>query len=474
MEGRGLSKTLENLTLGSITLSAGEREGESATASISSANPRPKSPLKSPSKMAARASPKPYDVPLPTALGPGGLVSMLKSLRQIRDVNVEREAMAKKLLATTAVKTKDTVKNTTMFEDTFVTCQGDKRDDNNNLATREEARTHEAFTTATDLEKRIIRQVEHYFGDYNLPKDKWMLEKMEECDDGWFDMETMMTFKRLRSLTQDPSVVLTALAKSPQDLMQIENWGHGKGRVRRNPVYPIPEVTEARRISLQERTLFVWGFDKTTSLDELIEYFENNFRNVVNIRQRTMLTKNREPAEESGEQSEKVEPQRHFMGSLFLTFATRQDAEDFYKNRRQSLSFKDRKLQTKWQKDFFNAKTVFNDEYDETTVLRTVYVSGFDNKDTTKEELVQFFKRFQGPVALRKRVYRFDASDGAWQFTGAVFVSFDTPENAKKFLNMFSEQNLIYNDSDVLRVKWQGEFYEEKGLFKQELASLHH
>ena len=68
------------------------------------------------------------------------------------------------------------------------------------------------------------------------------------------------------------------------------------------------------------------------------------------------------------------------MGSLFLTFATRQDAEEFYKNRRQSLSFKDRKLQTKWQKDFFNAKTVFNDEYDETIVLRTVYVSGFDNK----------------------------------------------------------------------------------------------
>ena len=38
----------------------------------------------------------------------------------------------------------------------------------------------------------------------------------------------------------------------------------------------------------QERTLFVWGFDKaSTSLDDLIEYFENGFRNVVNIRQRT-------------------------------------------------------------------------------------------------------------------------------------------------------------------------------------------
>ena len=38
----------------------------------------------------------------------------------------------------------------------------------------------------------------------------------------------------------------------------------------------------------QERTLFVWGFDKaSTSLDDLIEYFENGFQNVVNIRQRT-------------------------------------------------------------------------------------------------------------------------------------------------------------------------------------------
>ena len=68
------------------------------------------------------------------------------------------------------------------------------------------------------------------------------------------------------------------------------------------------------------------------------------------------------------------------MGSVFVTFATRRDAEDFYQNRRQSLSFKDRKLGTKWQKDFFNAKAVFNDEFDENAVLRTVLVSGFDNK----------------------------------------------------------------------------------------------
>ena len=35
--------------------------------------------------------------------------------------------------------------------------------------------------------------------------------------------------------------------------------------------------------------MFVWGFDKTkTSLDDLIEFFEKGFQNVVNIRRRTI------------------------------------------------------------------------------------------------------------------------------------------------------------------------------------------
>ena len=85
---------------------------------------------------------------------------------------------------------------------------------------------------------------------------------------------------------------------------------------------------------------------------------------------------------------------------------------------------------------------------------------------------MEFFKRFQGPVALRKRVYRFDASDGAWQFTGGVFLIFDTRQNARNFMDFVSNQRLIYNDSDVLQVKWEVEFYQEKGLFKEELALL--
>ena len=39
--------------------------------------------------------------------------------------------------------------------------------------------------SATDLEFKIIRQLEYYFGDYNLPKDKFMRELME-LEDGKF------------------------------------------------------------------------------------------------------------------------------------------------------------------------------------------------------------------------------------------------------------------------------------------------
>ena len=35
-------------------------------------------------------------------------------------------------------------------------------------------------TDKADLDKKIIRQIEYYFGDFNLPKDQFMRELMEE------------------------------------------------------------------------------------------------------------------------------------------------------------------------------------------------------------------------------------------------------------------------------------------------------
>ena len=38
---------------------------------------------------------------------------------------------------------------------------------------------------------------------------------------------------------------------------QVENWGAGKGRVRRNPNKPLPELNEARKLSEMVHNLIV-------------------------------------------------------------------------------------------------------------------------------------------------------------------------------------------------------------------------
>ena len=70
---------------------------------------------------------------------------------------------------------------------------------------------------------------------------------------------------------------------------------------------------------------------------------------------------------------------REFLGSVFVTFGSKSDANDFFKDQRLNrLTFKGRKLKAKWQRDFLNDRAEFNDELDEAALDRTIYVSGFD------------------------------------------------------------------------------------------------
>jgi len=43
----------------------------------------------------------------------------------------------------------------------------------------------------TDNGKKIVRQVEYYFGDLNLQRDTFLLDEMKK-DEGWVSVDTMM------------------------------------------------------------------------------------------------------------------------------------------------------------------------------------------------------------------------------------------------------------------------------------------
>lgn len=75
-----------------------------------------------------------------------------------------------------------------------------------------------AVTKLQGMIKMSIILFQYYFGDINLPRDKFMLEKIKQ-DDGWIPMSVMLTFQRLAKLTTDPKVVVKALFHS--DLMEV-------------------------------------------------------------------------------------------------------------------------------------------------------------------------------------------------------------------------------------------------------------
>lgn len=102
----------------------------------------------------------------------------------------------------------------------------------------------------TDLEKKIIQQVEYYFGDINLPRDKFMQEKLKE-DEGWIPLDVLLTFNRLASLSKEPEVIANAVEKSDSHLVIVSE---DKKKLKRNPDMPVPEMNEERKKELSERT----------------------------------------------------------------------------------------------------------------------------------------------------------------------------------------------------------------------------
>lgn len=120
------------------------------------------------------------------------------------------------------------------------------------------------------LEKKIIKQLEYYFGDMNLARDKFLQEKIKE-DEGWVSLEVMVTFNRLKILSEDFEVLMSAMKKSTSGLIEVNEEGK---KIRRSPDKPMPEQTKERKDDLKVRSLYVKGFPVDQTLDTLIEFFE--------------------------------------------------------------------------------------------------------------------------------------------------------------------------------------------------------
>merc|ERR1719460_3001844 len=125
----------------------------------------------------------------------------------------------------------------------------------------------------------------------------------------------MLKFKRLSDLSKDEKVIVAALKQSKAGLLEVSEDG---SKIRRDPAIPLPENTEESRKLLEARTAYAKGFNKESStLDELIEYFNESNPDVVSIQMRNYCEK---------KGKDKV---WKFKGSIFLTFKTEEAAKAF-------------------------------------------------------------------------------------------------------------------------------------------------
>ncbi|ESO84525.1 hypothetical protein LOTGIDRAFT_132027, partial [Lottia gigantea] len=171
---------------------------------------------------------------------------------------------------------------------------------------------------------------QYYFGDINLPKDKFLQEKVKE-DEGFVPLEVLLTFNRLKELSPDAEVIAAAIKKSDSGLIEVSI---DNKKIRRSPEKPLPENTKEHREELTKRTVYCKGFPEDGTFDPIKSFLEN-YGPVDSL----YLRRNGQT----------------FKGSVFVTFKGVPDAEKFLGT--ETVKYGDKELIKLSKNDYYKKKT---------------------------------------------------------------------------------------------------------------------
>ncbi|XP_066309939.1 la-related protein 6A-like [Miscanthus floridulus] len=121
-----------------------------------------------------------------------------------------------------------------------------------------------------ELRDRIVKQVEYYFSDENLPTDEFPLKYVKKNKKGFVPIETIASFRRMKKLVQD--LIEAALRTSPKLVVSSD----GK-QVRRLHPLPQKELKDSKK-----STVLVENLPPDFSMESIQEKF-GTVGKVVNI-----------------------------------------------------------------------------------------------------------------------------------------------------------------------------------------------
>ncbi|CAO1372538.1 unnamed protein product [Diamesa tonsa] len=305
----------------------------------------------------------------------------------------------------------------------------------------------------TNQDRDIIRQIEYYFGDANLRRDKFLMGKIAEDEEGWVPISVLLTFKRLKQLSDDAKVITDAVDKSKVGLVQVSA---DREKLRRHPENVLPEFNEERRKEIQSRTAYAKGFPLTTDMTPLIEFF-NGFEKVVNVSMRKYYC-----------QKDKKYLSK---GSVFVTFETREQCEEFVKKPRVQFEEKDliRLLQTDYfelkkqerQKKDKNKKKSAKVEAPEPDVVlpkgSVVHFAGVKDELLAREDIKSKISEIESSLEIAFVNFNKGESEG--------FIRFTKENDAQKIVDKLADSKMTVKENELTLRLVDGE-EEEKFLEK--------
>ncbi|KAI9012192.1 hypothetical protein DFJ74DRAFT_771601 [Hyaloraphidium curvatum] len=193
----------------------------------------------------------------------------------------------------------------------------------------------DAGSAAADpaLADKILKQVEFYFSDANLARDKFLWKAISDHPQGWVPLDTLLTFNRLRALSSSKPVVAAALRAS-KGLLEVDAAGDNVRRGKQLQQKP----------GAQFRTIFAEGFpmDLPDPLAAIEAFFSEAgkvdfvkvFYSSTSPASAEGAAENAaepaegaEPAPEAGDAARPPRGEKRFSGQCFVEFADARDAK---------------------------------------------------------------------------------------------------------------------------------------------------